>query len=189
MNNHTDLLNYIAKKINAQSYLEIGVSNGKNFSQIDCPVKTGVDPDLKSAATIKKTSDEFFFDNRSMFDLVFIDGLHEAEQVKRDIENAFLLLNECGAIVIHDCNPINRAIAQYPRTTKEWCGNVWAAVSAISNHRFTVDFDYGCMVLRKQDGIGIGSPIDNWEQFDQNRKNLLNLVSVQDAIRIIDSWT
>ena len=39
------------------------------------------------------------------FDVIFIEGLHLAEQVDRDISNALRYLKDDGFIVLHDCNP------------------------------------------------------------------------------------
>ena len=38
------------------------------------------------------SSDEFFLKNKDQFDIIFIDGLHVYEQVKRDIENSLIVL-------------------------------------------------------------------------------------------------
>jgi hypothetical protein len=190
MNNHTDLLNYIAKKIGAQTYLEIGVSNGKNYIQIDCAIKIGVDSDLQSAASHKITSDEFFNKNPALFDLIFIDGLHEAKQVKRDIENAYKFLSEKGVIVVHDCNPEREDMTHIPRDAKVWCGDVYKTVSRIGGKKFTIDFDYGCCVIKKSEV----SPLifselwPSWYMFNIKRHEFLNLVSIEEGLKIIDSW-
>ena len=39
------------------------------------------------------------------FDLIFIDGLHLANQVQKDIENSLKFIKDEGFIVLHDCNP------------------------------------------------------------------------------------
>lgn len=52
----------------------------------------------------------------------------------------------------------------------------------------TVDFDYGCTVTRKKDGLKLVAPPDSWREFDRNRELLLNLVSVEQAIEIINKW-
>jgi len=104
----TALINYLIRKTRAKSYLEIGVWNGANFQEISCPCKIGVDPDPDSPATLNITSDDFFAGNKGKFDLIFIDGLHHADQVERDIINSLAVLNEGGTIVCHDMNPIQR---------------------------------------------------------------------------------
>jgi hypothetical protein len=37
-------INRLAKLIDAQSYLEIGVASGETFFRVDCPRKVAVDP-------------------------------------------------------------------------------------------------------------------------------------------------
>ena len=75
--NRAVLLKRIAKSINATRYLEIGVQRGHTFSKMDFPVKVGVDPDKRSAATVHMGSDNYFatLDPDTKFDLIFIDGL------------------------------------------------------------------------------------------------------------------
>jgi hypothetical protein len=195
MRNHTDLLNFIAKKIKAECYLEIGVQAGKNFHAIDIKNKRGVDPDPNSAATLKITSNHFWaaYPDASA-DLIFIDGLHEAEQVRIDIVNAWFMIPPGGVIVVHDSNPHSEKITHVPRGTKEWTGDVYRTVSRIKEEKFTVDFDYGCCVIRKPLNcdpyrtINIDDRIIDWPYFDANRKTLLNLVSVEKAIETIGSW-
>lgn len=101
----TQIINNFIEKYNYKNYLEIGVQAGVNFRKVKCKRKVGVDPDKKSAATIKKTSDDFFKDNQEKFDIIFIDGLHLQEQVIRDCINALKFLNEGGTIIWHDCLP------------------------------------------------------------------------------------
>lgn len=194
MNLHTDLINYIAKKITAKSYLEIGVFNPEhNYNKIDIPDKVGVDPDPNAKASICLSSDEYFktFSKFGIkFNVIFIDGLHHADQVKKDIINAWEMLTDGGVIVIHDSNPHSEHITHVPRDNREWTGDVYKTICQITSPKFTVDFDYGNCVLRKN-----GQPLEfspeliSWEQFDIPRKELLNLVSVDDAIKIIDAWT
>ena len=50
----------------------------------------------------KSTSDEFFKNNEKKYDVIYIDGWHEAPQVYRDICNSWYCLNEGGLVVCDD---------------------------------------------------------------------------------------
>jgi hypothetical protein len=230
MTNHSELLNLIAKKIHAKIYIEIGVFNPEhNFNKIEVEEKIGVDPDPNAGATACMTSDNFFSFFKKIgghADLVWIDGLHHADQVKKDIENAWEIVSPGGVIAIHDCNPHKESITHVPRDSREWCGNVYEAICCLSLPKFTIDFDYGCCVIRKESRlvdfetetrttvfsertVSFSNVLEKgkraeaipreetpfllmdvcWEYFDQNRKELLNLKTVDEAIEIIEAWT
>jgi hypothetical protein len=190
MNSRTDLLNYIAKKIKAKYYLEIGVRiPALNFDKIEVKNRFGVDPAVERNDIFNITSDEFFRDLVSgTFDLIFVDGLHEKEQVKNDIINSFNSLSEGGVIVIHDCNPLEKIHTLIPRKQTIWTGDVYKTIVQITSPKFTVDFDYGCCVIRKVDRLTFDSSFVSWETFNEEREVLLNLVSVEKAVEIIDNW-
>lgn len=198
MTHHSELLNLIAKKINAQAYLEIGVQNpNNNFNKIQVEDKVGVDPDPKAKATYESESD-FYFEtlnkqeegNDKVFDLVFIDGLHHADQVKKDIQNAWNCLMPGGVIVVHDCNPDSERLTHVPRDNKIWNGNVYVTISQITSpYFFTVDFDEGCCVIRKgRDPLEFHEQEISWGTFDTGRRSLLNLKSVEESLKIIEAW-
>ena len=50
----------------------------------------------------KNTSDEFFSNNKEKYDIIYIDGWHEAPQVYKDINNSWNCLNENGIIICDD---------------------------------------------------------------------------------------
>ena len=50
----------------------------------------------------RKTSDDFFLTNKNTFDLIYIDGNHLFEFVKRDIFNSLKFITENGIIVLDD---------------------------------------------------------------------------------------
>lgn len=188
----TDLLNFLAERYNLQRYLEVGVQDpAQNFNKIKCAVKYSIDPDPKAGATFLMTSDEAFAAGfRKKFDLIFIDGLHTAEQVKKDFVNATMYLSEGGFIVLHDCNPLKEEHTIVPRPTERghWNGSCYKFAAAFWGYknRYTVDIDNGCMVYHTQ-----GAPMQDvlilnnmtWEYFDANRKQLLNLISWDEFVR------
>jgi len=141
INTHTELLNALIEKYKLKSYLEIGVQNpANNFDRINVDYKVGIDPEINNEVSISralfKISSDIFFseivdeespysDIEAKFDLIFIDGLHHADQVKRDFENSLRCLNDGGFIVLHDCLPINESTTHVPRDSKVWHGDCY----------------------------------------------------------------
>lgn len=124
--NRTALINYIVnlhhKNKNA-AYLEIGCAGNATFNSVFTVKKTGVDPD--QGGNIKLTSDVFFDTQKEKFDIIFIDGLHTYEQVKKDFINALSVLNKNGVIILDDMIPRNWKEHQTPRVQTRWNGDVW----------------------------------------------------------------
>lgn len=186
MLNHTTLLNFLVERYKLKSYLEIGVhTRAINFDKIRCKYKVCVDPAVSAMADFEGTSDDFFKANTETFDLIFIDGLHHADQVKKDFDNSLKVLNPGGIIMLHDCSPALEKYTHVPRDSKIWCGDVYkfaASLSSYDNIGFvTADFDHGCTVVWKQEGVK-GEPVEtiSWPYFSKNRHQLLNLVNVND---------
>lgn len=183
--NRTQIVNELIKKIDAKRYLEIGVSDGSNFSNIRCDYKIGVDPDPQSPANTKMTSDEFFNSNKEKFDVIFVDGLHHSDQVTRDIENSLEILSPGGYIVCHDMNPEKEEHQVIPFTSGTWNGDCWRSLVELRKTRsdltiFTVDTDYGCSVIYRGSQDVLKTDLElTYENFSNNRKEWLNLVSVQ----------
>ena len=191
--NHTQILNALIEKHDLKSYLEIGINNpSNNFDLIKCESKIGIDP----AIVISKkngsyelwgmTSDEFFDinNNRFKYDLIFIDGLHHADQVKRDFENSLQCLTDNGFILIHDCLPENEQGTKVPRETKVWWGDVYKFCMSIRNHYSDIRFvtfgvDNGCMLVWKEPNFSYTSwneaPFD-WATYCKFGKILMNVV-------------
>jgi SAM-dependent methyltransferase len=100
-------------------YLEIGVHLGLTFTQVKAATKVAVDPlfdfDYKNHREPHCTiefhevpSDTYFgsiVGPNELFDVVFLDGLHIAEQTVRDLLNAIAHLKPDGIILIDDVIP------------------------------------------------------------------------------------
>lgn len=184
----TEIIQTLINKIQAKKYLEIGMGPGLNFSNIQCDYKICVDPTPTVPVTFSLTSDDFFAQNNEIFDVIFIDGLHWSEQVYSDIVNSLNVLNDGGYIICHDMNPHSEFIQRYPqpKSESEWTGDCWKAWVKLRNERndlnmCVVDTDYGCGVITKgnQTTINVDGEL-TWEMLDNDRTNLLNLVSVDD---------
>jgi hypothetical protein len=106
------------------------------------------------------TSDAFFEQGGPSdglkYDVIFIDGLHTAEQVTKDVRNAVLHLKPRGVIVMHDCHPRTEA-AQRPvwdyGATAQWNGDVWKAAALI---RLWHEVDF--RILDADNGVGVVLP-------------------------------
>lgn len=105
------VINNIISKHNLVNpkYLEIGVWTGTTFKDINTSFKDGVDPGQyceSNYVNYKMTSDEFFKNHiKTKYDIIFIDGLHTAYQVSKDIFNSINNLNSGGWIILDDVFP------------------------------------------------------------------------------------
>jgi hypothetical protein len=183
--NRTGILNAIAAATGARRYLEIGCRDNVNFNAVICPEKASVDPDPHAAATFPVTSDRFFAENPDLrFDLVFVDGLHTDEQVRRDVENALARLDEGGTIVLHDCNPPDAFSArpEFTRPDLNWNGTVWQAWVHFRATRpdldmEVVDVDWGVGIIRRGAQAVLSETGTDYEWLERNRVAALNLKS------------
>lgn len=179
----SEVIQYLINKKNYQRYLEIGVYNGEVFFKTKAPYKYAVDPQfrfvketkykmmLKNISNVKakyftKTSDDFFKEDakklfaKNKIDICFIDGMHEYDFVLRDVTNALNYLDENGAIILHDCNPltaeaeVNFADWKKRDFSGEWNGDVWKIIVHLKSLRddvdvFTLDTDQGLGIITK----------------------------------------
>jgi hypothetical protein len=183
----TNLLNQLVKHFGYSNYLEIGVADSNNFLSVEAQVKVGVDPDPRVRTTYRMTSDVFFRQNRMKFDLIFIDGLHERDQVDRDINNALEALRENGTIVLHDCNPTSEIMQIVPRERgcTTWTGDVWKSLVRLRTERSdlsvcVVDIDWGCGIVRHGSQTQLPNTQNEpmtYSYLDKHRVKLLNLIS------------
>lgn len=208
----TDIINITLQSLKRQTtYLEIGVREpNDNFNKINAEKKYSVDPGYENSQNnvdFKMTSDQFFANLRNgnilesniRFDVIFIDGLHLADQVERDIENALEFLAEDGYIIMHDCNPPTEYHASEDFSYKlspagyTWNGTTWKAFFKARKredlYSCCVDTDWGVGVLSKSKNIGAPSKVSNafyeYKVLEANRKESLNLVSFQEYQKLI----
>ena len=185
--NRWDLIKRIIKEKRFNSYLEIGCDDDYSFSQIEVEKKIGVDP--YSGGNYKGTSDEFFLRNSDCFDCIFIDGLHEYDQVYKDIINSLKFLNKGGIILLHDCLPASVHQQAVPRYKKIWNGDVWKAIVNIRTNAdydtITCYIDHGVSIIRKQKNVDrLNLNIDNFKNlkfkdFYYNYKKYMRLVNYE----------
>jgi hypothetical protein len=188
-----DVINYLVEQNNYKRYLEIGVQEYySNCDKIKTEYKVAVDPAPRSKCDFIGTSDEYFesIDKDVKFDIVFIDGLHQSDQVIKDIENSLNHLSEAGSIVIHDCLPEAEYQQVREDNHREWTGDVWKAIAFLKGTREdlnikVVDHDWGCGIIQKgSQELGKYKTVDelNWKIFESNRNSLMGVISYEEFL-------
>ncbi|MUP44170.1 class I SAM-dependent methyltransferase [Gramella sp. BOM4] len=202
----SDIINFLLGVSSKDAkYLEIGVRfPDQNFDKISTENKYGVDPGFENRSNpvdFKMTSDEFFgklregeiLNSYMKFDLIFIDGLHLAEQVDQDIKNALDFIADEGFILVHDCNPPSafhtNEIHDYKLSPAMgfWNGTAWKAFFKYRQNAnlfsCCIDTDWGIGVISKQLNIGestsVKNPFFEYKVLEKYRKESLDLISFE----------
>ena len=195
-----DIINYLIEQNSYVNYLEIGVNDGLCIRNIKAKHKDGVDPFpgaevgglVVPEINYPIPSDEFFElikEHDIKYDIIFIDGLHHSDQVDKDIVNSLKHLISHGTIVLHDCNPPEYDLQLVPRVTGLWNGDVWKSIAKLRCTRpdlkvSVVDTDWGVGIVQPglqkiYDKENLDIVLD-YNYFDQNREEILNIISVED---------
>jgi len=148
--NYMSILSGFHENLELESYVEIGVHNGKSLALAKHDTKVvGIDPEprinrpIKSCAKIYPIPSDHFFESYDLFkelgttklDLAFIDGLHHFDQALRDFINLERYANKETIILIHDCIPITRLVGNRERVTPFWTGDVWKMLPCLKKYR------------------------------------------------------
>jgi len=208
----SEIINFLlSTKSGKTSYLEIGVRNpNDNYNKINADIKYSVDPGIEykeNPVDYKITSDEFFgllssneiLSSDIQFDVIFIDGLHLADQVDKDITNSLKFIKNDGFIVLHDCNPPtewhSRENYYYFNTPARdhWNGTTWKAFLKwrfnSSVNSCCIDSDWGVGVISKRKPIGqsvsVSNPFFEFSIFNENRKHYLGLVNFDEFQKLL----
>jgi hypothetical protein len=166
--NRIAAVNLLLNKFKNPNYLEIGCASNSLFNSVPTINKIGVDP--SSGGNVRKTSDEFFKDNEKKFDVVFIDGLHTYEQVRRDVNNSIKSSNQNGWIALHDLLPKNWIEQHVPIITKgSWTGDVWKVAFELLQTE-GIEFK----ILKIDYGVGVIKVLNNKTSLKDLRNELLD---------------
>lgn len=188
-----NLIQFAINKYNFKKYLEIGCDKDQSFAKIQIEYKIGVDP--VSGGNVRKTSDQFFLENKEKFDLIFLDGLHTYEQTKKDIQNSLKILNKDGIIFVHDCLPRRISHQAIPRYRGSWNGDVWKSIVELRTkdnlNVFVTQIDFGIGVIKKSPNEKIlNIMLDNFKNlkfkdYFNNYDKFMNVKSYEEAKKII----
>tara|TARA_B100001248_G_scaffold111057_1_gene82930 strand:+ start:1123 stop:1836 length:714 start_codon:yes stop_codon:yes gene_type:complete len=70
----------------------------KNFNNF----RTNINEFSNIVEYFKGTSDNYFLNQEDKFDVIYIDGSHEADQVYKDVKNSWKILNMNGILICDD---------------------------------------------------------------------------------------
>jgi hypothetical protein len=151
MSQLSHLINSLLTKTKNSQYLEIGVMAGVTFHQVtESSLKVAVDPKFLfdvshlMSANVRyetMTSDMYFLQNKQIFDVIFIDGLHEFKQSLKDLLSSLAILSHETAYVIIDdiwptdifsslpdqqeCYDLRREFLRSNEVPLDWRGDVY----------------------------------------------------------------
>lgn len=147
--NRIALVNLLVSQKADCAYLEIGCKLDELYDSVPAANKIGVDP--QSGGSVRETSDDFFRTNESLFDVIFIDGLHTYDQVRKDVINSIKHLKPGGWISIHDMLPRTWMESNVPYLgIGPWTGDVWKVAFELSKAD-GIDFK----ILKIDCGVGV----------------------------------
>jgi len=187
-----EIINNIIDKKKYETYLEIGCEYNVLFNSVKIKKKTGVDP--VSGGNMKMTSDHFFKNNQDTFDIIFIDGDHQYNQVKRDIDNSLKFLNKNGVILLHDCMPCS-FLRQVPsRSSNIWNGDVWKNIVECRTlneiDTYTIYADQGIgLIFKRENRNKLLLKKDSFKKlkfkdYYKNYKLFLNIIHFKDLNKL-----
>jgi len=140
-------LDLLHNGLRPRSYVEIGCRKGVSLARARCP-SLAIDPDFEITAPLtaptrlfRETSDVFFAkrDLTALLggpvDLAFVDGMHRAEFVLRDILNLERHCTLHSVIVVDDVLPEDIAWTTRERQTQAWTGDVYKVIPFLRDHR------------------------------------------------------
>ena len=182
----TDLIQYLIDKNDYKTYLEIGVRNNETFDAINIENKEGVDPVYP--ATHNVTSDTFFENITRSWDIIFIDGLHERGQFKRDVLNSMNHLNPGGVVVCHDVDPFCEALLKYGKSFDVWEGFVELRQQYGDQYYFACTGAEMCGLVKHANGLQKKYTKEferNWDYLSQNRLELLNILTPEEFMKVV----
>lgn len=81
------------------------------------------------------TSDDFFAQNKEMFDLIIVDGSHKFPEVQRDAINGWKVLNKGGYMVFDDYNH-PRLKSDIQPAVANFCKETGARITQITNKAY-----------------------------------------------------
>lgn len=158
---HIALLEFFARWIRPERYLELGVRDGRNFNRIQPHCKLAISVDIAPVPIdqipnieIHQMTTEVYLENARnenlKFDMVFIDADHSHEQSYKDFLNVKDLVVEDGFIFFHDTYPYDESMLD-PTVCND-CYKTPIKVKELHSDEFevvTLPFNPGVTICKK----------------------------------------
>ena len=169
MSMHEFTIYSIVRGIKPKSILEIGIKAGVSTHAICCALEDeftrysaisynccDIDSKCSRVQKLTKIPLKFYFMSsdslakqwRDPIDLLFIDGCHEYNQVKRDYFNFTQYVRKNGFVFLHDTNPVTMKDKSPLR-----CWNAYKIIDDIKKDKrveyVTLPYSYGLTICRK----------------------------------------
>lgn len=167
-------------------------------------VDPGVEQDRPSATFVCE-SDQFFDDlnadrladirSNHQWNIIFIDGLHLADQVYRDIIHSIAHITKPGFVLLHDVNPESWHTAHSDYTYYLEHGGMWNGTAWKAFYHARTQLPYECYTVNTDQGIGViqthtpATPVthnNHWYEYgmmSQDRSYSLGLISVEEFLQ------
>jgi hypothetical protein len=158
---HPEFLMELAKWIKPERYLELGVRDGKTFTQVAplCKVAVGVDvgtcqfclkPNMEYHLM---TTDAYFKSIQGtdiLFDMVFIDADHSHEQSLLDFTNVIPYVIEDGFIFLHDTYPYSDTLMAKDKSYNTYLTALYIKQNMANDFEIvTLPFNPGLSIIKK----------------------------------------
>ena len=166
----SDLVNALGALNGWRRYLEFGaLTTGGQYSEIDrsqfttchrlsylClrPPEDGLPVDFESNTVDIADCIRRIDEQRQRYDVILVDSWHSYDASVRDLAAGYYLLQEGGAMVVHDCLPTSEDQVTPEFHKGLWCGLTYKAyldfvIKYSPMDYYTLDTDFGCGVIRR----------------------------------------
>ena len=137
---HVQFIDFLAKTVKPEVYLEIGIYEGETFNKVVAPRKIAVDIRQESLdyvgiseEVIKIHGDSralsaFLSESNTKVDLAFIDADHKAESLIQDFMNIKSFMSVRGMVLFHDTYPGN-----FEFSSPKYCGDGFLAIPTLGS--------------------------------------------------------
>jgi hypothetical protein len=143
-----DFLEQLHARLQPDTYLEIGVRNGRSLALARC-ASIGIDPAVEltyelasDVSLFHEASDDYFAGREALapfggrpISLALIDGMHLVEYVLRDFINVEKHSLWSSVVVVDDVLPRRASEATRDRATRFWTGDVYKIAAVLARYR------------------------------------------------------